>query len=330
MHGFESFPLTSSPASIEIKPLPKNAPKSFTGGVGKFNIIQKLSSNSVKQDEIVTLTRTLSGQGNLHLLNFPELKLPNGFELYGDPDVKEDLSFGSEGAKGKITYTYHLKSTKPGVAFLPSFALAYFDPDHNRYVQLKTSEEKIDVTGDPTKLSSGYSASKNGSLETFQKAQRKDTILQEKSFVPDWFWIILSAVFGMLSLKLFRDNRRRKFIPKEQLLKPIQTEVQRLADSPESMRATYLNDAKKAMDNGNLSQFYFQLEKTMIWTMQSYVKKPELNRTVLLTHLESHHLYPELIKWFSDFDASRYGMGISGTEPKELLERAEALVNSLV
>jgi hypothetical protein len=96
------------------------------------------------------------------------------------------------------------------------------------------------------------------------------------------------------------------------------------------MRATYLNDAKKAMDNGNLSQFYFQLEKTMIWTMQSYVKKPELNRTVLLTHLESHHLYPELIKWFSDFDASRYGMGISGTEPKELLERAEALVNSLV
>jgi predicted DNA-binding protein with PD1-like motif len=324
MRGFESFSLTSSALSIEVKPLPKGAPSNFTGGVGAFKTAQKLSSTEVKQGEMITLTRTISGHGNLHLIDFPELKLPDGLELYGDPEVKESFSFSSEGSKGKITHTYHLKALKAGNVQLPSFTLAYFDPEKAQYSETETTTKNLHITGDPNVETAESSIAKGKTEETFHQANRSDAEQVGESLIPNWIWIALTGLFALISIKLFRERKTQKTVVSETQAEPVSTFETTQATSPN----THLANARSALDTVDLKTFHTQTEKAVIVALANFLKSSEQNRSVLLSHMEGHPNKTQFSQWFSDFDASRYGMGISGAEPKELLERAEQLIGT--
>lgn len=47
--------LTTSPVTIDVKPLPSGKPASFSGAVGTFSMTADISSNNVKTDEAVTI-----------------------------------------------------------------------------------------------------------------------------------------------------------------------------------------------------------------------------------------------------------------------------------
>jgi hypothetical protein len=325
MRGFESFSLTSSALSIDVKPLPKGAPSSFTGGVGEFKTSQQLSTTEVKQGEMITLTRTISGHGNLHLIDFPELKLPDALELYGDPEVKESFSFSSEGSKGKITQTYHLKALKAGNVQLPYFTLAYFDPEKAQYEETETTTKNLHITGDPTLATAGTSNTKGKTEETFHQANRSDAGNAGGSLFPNWIWIVLTGLFALISIKLFRERKSQKTVVSEPQAEPVPTFETTQATSP----IIRIANARSALDKGDMKTFHTQTEKAVINALANSLKSAEQNRSVLLSHMEGHPNKPQLSKWFSDFDASRYGMGISGAEPKELLERAEQLIAAI-
>jgi hypothetical protein len=74
--GFEGMPIVSSGASVEVLPLPSNAPSSFIGMVGKLSMTQKLSQTEVKKGDVVKLHLTLEGTGNLHNILTPNLDFP--------------------------------------------------------------------------------------------------------------------------------------------------------------------------------------------------------------------------------------------------------------
>lgn len=329
MRGFESFALTSAPLTIDVKPLPKDAPNNFTGGVGTFSITQKISSSEIKRGEIITLTRTISGTGNLHLLSFPELTLPEGLELYGDPEVKEAFSFGNDGAKGKIIYTYHLKATRSGDLEIPDFSLSYFDPDKVRYVQTKATGDNLKIPSDPSIASTGNPANGRVGEESFHKADRSENRADEDTFLPNWIWIVLTALFALLSIKLFRDRRKQR--TSVNLTEETQVQAKPFVQKSAEMGASdNLKFARNAIESGDSSEFFVQIEKSVLTALRRLSNNPTLNRAELLSSLRSHPKYPEISEWFADFDASRYGMGISGAEPGELLERAEKFIISAI
>ncbi|MBQ8837958.1 MAG: protein BatD, partial [Bacteroidales bacterium] len=74
--------VTSKPVKVKVSPLPAGAPASFAGGVGEFNISAKLSKDVLKTHEAGSLIVTVSGKGNVSLLEAPKVNFPPDMEVY--------------------------------------------------------------------------------------------------------------------------------------------------------------------------------------------------------------------------------------------------------
>ena len=91
------YEIKSAYANVDIIPLPANPPKDFIGGVGDFSVRCSTDDTKIKQGEVFKLKVVVNGKGNLHNTKAPSFQLPRGFTIYGDPVVKEDYRFNSEG-----------------------------------------------------------------------------------------------------------------------------------------------------------------------------------------------------------------------------------------
>ena len=75
--------LTSKPVTIIVKPLPvENKPSDFKGAVGNFTIHSSLEKNNITTDDAGNLIVTISGQGNIQLINAPKVHWPEGIDGY--------------------------------------------------------------------------------------------------------------------------------------------------------------------------------------------------------------------------------------------------------
>ena len=88
--------LTSSSATIDVKPLPSGKPASYSGALGDYSMTSSISSNNVKANESVTIKVTISGNGNVKLIKNPNVNFPNDFEIY-DPKVTENIKVTAVG-----------------------------------------------------------------------------------------------------------------------------------------------------------------------------------------------------------------------------------------
>lgn len=93
--------ITSQPIEIEVKPLPANKPATFNGSVGQYSFSSKIDKTKMKSNEAFTITYTVTGKGNIELLDMPKPVFPPDFEVY-DPKITtstKNNSFGISGTK---------------------------------------------------------------------------------------------------------------------------------------------------------------------------------------------------------------------------------------
>jgi hypothetical protein len=137
--------ITSGKEVIRVMPLPKNAPVSFQGAVGKYSVKTSISKTKLKEGDAFTYKITLSGKGNIHLLSTPELTLPDAFELYGDPKITDKHIVTSEGGEGTIEYEYIIQANEEGEFTLEPYSFSYFNPSSEKYVEIPISSYKLKV-----------------------------------------------------------------------------------------------------------------------------------------------------------------------------------------
>lgn len=136
--------ITSSPVTIDVKPLPGGKPSSFSGTVGDFKMTSSLSTNSVKADEAITLKINITGNGNVKLIKNPEVNFPNDFEVY-DPKVETAIQTTSAGSTGTKTIEYMAIPRYAGDFILPAVSFAYFDVKSGTYKTLTTESYQLHV-----------------------------------------------------------------------------------------------------------------------------------------------------------------------------------------
>lgn len=193
--GFEGMPIVSTGASVEVLPLPSNAPSSFIGMVGKLTMTQKLSQTEVKKGDVVKLNVTLDGVGNMHNINTPNLQLPKGVTLYGDPKIDENYIFTANGAEGTINYEYTLQINKEGSFELPDLKVAYFDPKLEKYIVLKENLGKLN--GPEIQNMSKTSGSTQLISEAKQEDKKEENDLGSNLIKSPVLWV---SVFSFLAI----------------------------------------------------------------------------------------------------------------------------------
>ncbi len=130
--------------NVNVAPLPAGAPASFTGGVGDFKIDVKLSKDTVNAHEAASLVMTITGTGNLNLIEAPKIVLPPDFESY---DVKrtEKISSGAKGSTGTKSFEYPFIPRSPGHFTIDPIKFSYYDIAKGRYITLTSQPTDIGV-----------------------------------------------------------------------------------------------------------------------------------------------------------------------------------------
>src|SRR5262249_36085208 len=136
--------ITSEPVWLEVKPLPPNAPPSFSGAIGNFTMATDAKPKSVQVGDPITVTTTISGRGNFDRVNAPLIEDDRGWHKYPPSSkFKQDDEVGISGTK-----TFEMVvSPNENKQSLPALAFSYFDPAKEQYVTLHSEPTAITVQG---------------------------------------------------------------------------------------------------------------------------------------------------------------------------------------
>ncbi|MBL7890913.1 MAG: protein BatD [Bacteroidia bacterium] len=145
--GYEDavYSVKSKAVQIDVQALPEaNKPKGFNGAVGDFSYKVQLSKEKVKANEAVNLKITLTGKGNIKLVDAPELSFPEDFEVY-DPKENENIVVNGAGVGGSKTFDYVLIPRYEGDYKIDQIQFTYFNADKKEYVTIPSPELLIHV-----------------------------------------------------------------------------------------------------------------------------------------------------------------------------------------
>jgi hypothetical protein len=147
--------IKSEPAALEVKPLPPNAPASFSGAIGNFTMTTDAKPKTVQVGDPITVTNTISGRGNFDRVNAPIIEDERGWHKYPPSSkFKQDDEVGLSGTK---TFEMVLSPNEKKQG-LPLLAFSYFDPVKEQYVTLRSDPIPINVEGGAA-VASGAGAS---------------------------------------------------------------------------------------------------------------------------------------------------------------------------
>jgi len=206
----------SKPFKISVKPLP-NRPASFTGAVGKFNFQANYDKTKVKENDPVILKLSITGAGNLKLIEAPKISFQEGIET-SDPTTINKTNDKDGGISGTKQFEYLLIPRAPGKMTLPPIEFSYFDPIARQFKTLSTPATALEVEpGDGSSRSSGNMASQEDlkfiekDIEYINlydiKLKRTGSIL----FGSVVFYLgYIIPLFLLISLLIFRRNYIRQ------------------------------------------------------------------------------------------------------------------------
>lgn len=206
--------INSEPIAFEVKPLPANAPASFSGAIGNFTMTTEAKPKSVQVGDPITVTSTISGRGNFDRVNAPTVEDEQGWHKYPPSSkFKQDDEVGISGTK---TFEMVLSPNEKKQS-IPLLAFSYFDPVKERYMTLHSDQIAITVQGGaaPAPSVAAQPASPTSATTSAVPAKPQDILYQltergrVQSFTPLYvrpiFWtaqlIPLLALLGLAGWK---------------------------------------------------------------------------------------------------------------------------------
>ena len=211
--------VTSEPVTINVSALPAGAPASFTGGVGSFRLSAGFDSDSVAAHEATSLKITISGTGNINLVDAPKVRLPADFESY-DVRKTENITTGASGSTGTLTFEYPFIPRAPGTFDLEPVEFTYYDIDAARYRTLSSGPLSLKVgegtRTDATVIPSGVSKRSVESLgedirfisttTNLRKAGRMMVSSPAMIIIPTVILLAAAAVWVLLARSIVRRS----------------------------------------------------------------------------------------------------------------------------
>jgi hypothetical protein len=201
--------------TIRVDPLPPSAPAEFKGAVGQFAMSTSVDKKAVRTNEPVSIKVTISGTGNVKLLEAPATEFPTDFEQYA-PKVTETINKKGERINGSKTFEFLVLPRYPGLKTVKPITFAYFDLGRKEYVRLRSPQIDLNVeqgAAGPAPLVAGTPREDVQLLSQdirFIKisppsfARRGDRLLNEPLFLA----LLFAPVAGLAGVVAFARRRR--------------------------------------------------------------------------------------------------------------------------
>jgi hypothetical protein len=291
-----TYSIKSKAMNIEVQALPElNKPKGFEGAVGNFSFKATLDRNKLKANEGATLKITVSGRGNLKLLNAPVIEFPQDVESY-DPKTKDDIVITTNGVSGSKTFEYFLIPRHEGEYKIDKIQFSYFDPEKRSYVTIPSPEFVLQVDkADKENASPGLVVAKDdvkmlGNDIRYIKTNKIE--LKEKGhyfFGSTLF--VTGLVVPLISFVLLLFFRRRHL----EMNKDINLVKNRQAGKMAKKRLLL---AEKHMKQNNKEEFYNEIYLALNGYLSYKLGIPvsDLSREIINSDLQRRKISKEVIE----------------------------------
>ena len=324
--------LITSPATINVKPLPTGKPASFSGAVGNYSINSEINRTELKANEAITIKLTIKGNGNIKLIKNPDITFPNDFEVY-DPKVdNSNIRVTAAGSSGTKTIEYMAIPRFAGDFVIPSVNFSYFDTKSGTYKTISTESYKLHVEkgegGSEAAIVSNFANRENvkflGKDIRYIKLNNIHFLSNKEIFFGSFIYImaylmiaILFIVFFIIYRKQVKENSNIALV---RTRKANKTAVKRL------------KQAEKLLKENKEEAFYEEVLRALWGYLSDKLNMPqsELTKENVAVELNKYGVNEELSDEFLEIintcEFARYAMNkTSGAMDKLFNETVDAI-----
>ncbi|RME18256.1 MAG: protein BatD [Bacteroidetes bacterium] len=288
----------SQPVSISVNDLPaQNKPANFSGAVGThFTFSAEISKSKVHANDAIHLKLTISGRGNIPLIDAPKINFPTEFETY-DPKISENIST-SDGIKGTKTYEYLIIPRQQGTYKLSDISFSYFDLISKQYIHLPAPEFAITVE-EPLQKTNSTSAqvyqqfkqevpSEDNDIHfikpyPYQVSQKQGSFFHSPAHIT-LFLLPYLAMIGIFGFYQYRKNERAD------ISAFLQKRAQKIA-------LKHLHIAEKLLKENKSDEFYTAITQAIenYLTYRFKINKSDISKDKI-NELFQQHQIPDNLK----------------------------------
>ena len=318
--------LTSQTLTLEVKSLPENGkPASFAGAVGNYNFKSEIDKTELSTNEAFTLTLTVSGTGNVELLQMPTPVFPPDFEVY-DPKVTSSVNPTSNGLSGTKKAEFLVIPRRAGSFTIPAVEFSYFNPANETYQTLQSESYEIKVEkGAGSDDGGGIYASNQEDIKYLGSDVRHimtgDPHLKPTStvfFGSSAYCVTLLALLVLFIVLLFVLKKR------EQLTKDTAANRNRKADKVARGRLKNAYQYLKAKDQ---EKFYIEMSQAL-WGYiadKTGIERSKLSMDTVSETMKAKNVPDELTQQFVDTlnncEFARFAPGNAEEKMDDLYQR---------
>ncbi|RKD90594.1 BatD family protein [Mangrovibacterium diazotrophicum] len=327
-----SAKVTSDPVYVQVKNLPAS-PDGFYGGVGDLDFSASIDKTGAKTNEAITLKLTVSGSGNLRLIEAPKVDFPKDFEVY-DPKTNESLKSTNSGLQGSKTFEYLVIPRYAGDYTIPAVTFSSFNPATGTYKT--TTSKAFDLTIEQgtddqnTTVTSAYNKEDvrflGKDIRYIKQNQYKLRSTDNSFYGSLAFWLLYICSFVVAVIVAIVYRKKLKENANIQLVKTKQAN---------KMARKRLKEAAAHLKQHNSEQFYEAVLKAFWGYLSDKLSIPvaKLNRDnaamTLAQRGASKEQVDEFIKIIDTCEFARYAPSASDAALEEVYEKSANLMGKL-
>jgi hypothetical protein len=321
----QNVTLKSTSVVINVKPLPsENKPADFRGAVGDFTITSSLEKNNITTDDAGILKLTVSGKGNIQLINAPSITWPKGIDGY-DPKVKDNVDKTQVPMQGSKVFSFPFTVSKAGKYTIDSISFSYFDPQTSSYKTLRTAPVQVDVK-------KGKGVPTNSLVKNSQQNSSDNFFTERTEFIAGIVFVI-GIIFLILFL-IIKKNRNKDDLEREIKVDDLKNEIPEATEEfkiPESP----LTQAHEKLVQQDSKEFYHTLDASLKKYLSSKFKVPanELSRKRLTEELDKCNVSLNtslmLTSLLDEIEMNLYAPPSNANELNNVFEKASGVVSLL-
>ena len=326
--------IASNTVTINVKPLPQPVPSDFSGAVGSFDFKASIDKLSAKVNEPITLKMVLKGTGNIELAQLPEPKIPEGFEVY-DPKITDNIRT-KDFVSGTKSAEYLIVPRISGKRKIDKISFVYFDLNKKDYVRKTFGPFYLDIARGKEAYA-GQTPTGGFSKEDIQLLSKDIRYIKTNDFnlrkkrkeelTPNWFYGIIFGSLFIFFIAIAFEERKQKLSSNAELVKLRKTEKE---------ARKRLKEAKKSLDEKNLTEFYDKLSFGLTTFLETKLKIPKSEFTLdkAISELKKYGVEDSLISQIKEtYEKSEFARfapsSLDETTAKELYENTVKLIIKL-